>query len=135
MTEQRQLETLDVDECIALLESQQLGRLAYIRDGEPHIIPLNYRFHQGAVVFRTSWGGLLDTVHRQPVAFEVDVTESDTHSGWSVVVHGFAEEIWRGEELTEYRRLPLQPWVPGERDHYVSIWPSTITGRRAHPPG
>ena len=41
-----------------------------------------------------------------------------------------AEEIWRGDELTIMRELPLRPWAPGNRDHYVRILSTAITGRR-----
>jgi len=130
MTTQRQIEDLSVDECMDLLASYEFGRLAYIRDGKPEIVPFNYRFHEGAVVLRTSWGAVIDAVHHQAVAFEVDEPLVETRSGWSVVVHGIAEEIWQEEELARARELPLEPWAPGEREHFLQISPSSITGRR-----
>lgn len=48
----------------------------------------------------------------------------------SVVVHGTAEEISHPDELGMLRRLALQPWTPGTRDHYVQIFPRASTGRR-----
>jgi nitroimidazol reductase NimA-like FMN-containing flavoprotein (pyridoxamine 5'-phosphate oxidase superfamily) len=126
-----QLDEIPVDECLELLESQSLGRLAYCLQGKPRIRPLNFAVYQGSVVFRTGYGDLLDTIHMQDVAFEVDHAEADTHSGWSVIIRGIAEEIWRPEELDDVRRrLSLRPWAPGDRDHYVRILSSAITGRR-----
>jgi len=121
---------LTVEECLGLLETQRLGRLAYVVDGRPRILPLNYAVHQGSVIFRTGYGDLLDTIHLQEVEFEVDHGASDAGTGWSVIVHGVAEEIWRPEELDIARRLPLRPWAPGNRDHYVRILSTGITGRR-----
>jgi nitroimidazol reductase NimA-like FMN-containing flavoprotein (pyridoxamine 5'-phosphate oxidase superfamily) len=121
---------LSVDECFELLKSRSLGRLAYVVGGKPRILPLNYGIHQGSVVFRTGYGDLLDAIHQQDVMFEIDHNEPSTHTGWSVIVHGIAEEIWRPEELDIVRALPLRPWAPGDRDHYVRILSSAITGRR-----
>jgi nitroimidazol reductase NimA-like FMN-containing flavoprotein (pyridoxamine 5'-phosphate oxidase superfamily) len=124
------LDVLSVDECLDLLKGRSLGRLAYVVGGKPRILPLNYGIHQGSVVFRTSYGQLLDTIHQQAVMFEIDHSEPSTHTGWSVIVHGIAEEIWRPEELDVVRELPLRPWAPGDRDHYVRVLSSAITGRR-----
>ena len=45
-------------------------------------------------------------------------------------MHGVAEEISRSDEPNILRKLGLQRWAPGERDHYVRILPTSITGRR-----
>ncbi len=126
----RRLESVPVDECLRLLESRCVGRVAFIDNGVPQVLPVNYRFHEGMVVFRTAYGALLDAVHLADTAFEVDAIDADYRTGWSVVVHGKAEEVWRPEELARLRDLPLRPWAPGHRDHYVRIMPKAITGRR-----
>ncbi len=129
-TTTRELIDLTVDECIGHLYGAYLGRLAFAEQDRVEILPLNFRFSGGAVVFRTGFGTMLDAVHGTHVAFEIDGHDDDSHTGWSVVVHGLAEEVWRPAELREIRELPLRPWAPGEREHYVRILPSTITGRR-----
>jgi len=126
----KRIEELAVDDCFELLKTMSLGRLAYAVDGEPRILPLNYQLHQGSIVFRTGYGDILDHVHHHDVVFEVDHGEPEGHTGWSVIVHGVAEEIWRPEELEVVRQLTLRPWAPGDRDHYVRILSSSITGRR-----
>lgn len=126
----RRIEALGVDQCLELLHTQSLGRLAYVVDGRPRILPLNYGVHQGSVLFRIGYGEVLDAIHQRAVAFEVDDTHPDARTGWSVVVHGIAEEIWRTDDLEAARELNLQPWAPGARDHYVRILSSAITGRR-----
>ena len=39
--DQRQLEEISEEECFTLLENQDLGRLAIVRDGRPEIFPVN----------------------------------------------------------------------------------------------
>jgi nitroimidazol reductase NimA-like FMN-containing flavoprotein (pyridoxamine 5'-phosphate oxidase superfamily) len=125
----RRLREMSVDDCVALLRTQPLGRLAYVVGDAPEVVPLNYAVYQGAVVFRTGYGDLLDRIHKVPVVFEVDHVDPMKHTGWSVIVHGLAEEIFRIDELEAVRQLPLRPWAPGERDHYVRIESTRITGR------
>lgn len=130
LPEPRRLVVLDVDECLALLKGQDLGRLAFLNDGRPAILPVNYLLDQGTAVFRYAYGTVLDSIPEQRVAFEVDHTDPASHAGWSVVVEGKAEEVWRPEELADLRALTLHPWAPGNRAHYVRILSSAVTGRR-----
>lgn len=126
----KRIDELSVEECFDLLQMRAVGRLAYIDEGKPRILPLNFDVHQGSVVFRIGYGELLDTIHNNEVEFEVDDVDPESNQGWSVIVHGVAEEIWRPEELELARELALRPWAPGDRDHYVRILSSAITGRR-----
>lgn len=136
ISHEHRIETLPVDECLRLLSDHDLGRLAYIGHNGPTIAVLNYLLHDGTVVIRTSFGTTLDTISAGArVAFEVDRVDEATRVGWSVIVHGKAEEIWRPAELATARRLPVTPWAPGERNHYICIYPSAITGRRVTRPG
>lgn len=122
------VEELDIDRCLTLLERGTLGRLAFLTDGQPDVAPINYRYHAGAVVFRTGRGRLLDIVHLASAAFEVDGIDED--GPWSVVVRGRVQEATVPEDIELLRSLPLRPMAPGERDHYVRILPRVITGRR-----
>ena len=124
------LEELSVDQCLTLLAGGSLGRLVYLLDGAPQIRPLTYELHRGSVVFRIGYGDLLDAIHQQQVVFEVDHGDPTVRTGWSVIVRGTAEEIWRTDDLEVARETGLRPWAPGTRDHYVRIIPKSITGRR-----
>lgn len=126
---ERRMRETTIDEALALLRTASIGRLVYTAQGEPRVLPLNYVVHQGAVVFRTSYGHLLDHIHLSEVLFEADEADPETQTGWSVIVHGRAEEIWRSDDLDVVRGLPLRPWAPGVRDHFVRIVSTRITGR------
>lgn len=122
------VEELDVDHCLTLLERGTFGRLAFVSDGQPDILPINYCYHAGTVVFRTGRGRLLDIVHLTSVAFEIDGV--DEVGAWSVVVRGRAQEATNPDDIAVLRELPLYPLAPGEREHYLRILPGVITGRR-----
>lgn len=129
------IEWIDHDECVELLAADEIGRLAYNAGHSPTIVPVNYRMDGEAVVFRTDAGMKLDVGRRAPVAFEVDAFDRATRSGWSIVVTGWFEEVTEYDAATYDRvhELPVDPWAGGEKDHWVRIVPSRITGRRVRP--
>ena len=127
---------LNHDECLALLADEHVGRLAVIVGGRPEIFPINYVLDGEAVVFRTNSGTKLSGTTQGEVAFEVDMTHGPSGSGWSVVVHGIAQEVTaldRPDLQERLESLPLGVWAPGERPHLMRIAPSQITGRRVGP--
>jgi uncharacterized protein len=126
----RSIEDLSVDDCLRLLASRYVGRIAFVVDGRPELLPINYVLDQGSVVCRIGYGTSLDAVPGSWVAFEIDDVDPVYHSGWSVVVHGRAEEVWHPDELHRLRSLPLRPWAPGTRDHYIRILSTAVSGRR-----
>jgi uncharacterized protein len=126
----RALAELGVDECLRLLASRYVGRLGFNHHGRPLVLPVNYVLHAGAVTFRVGYGSVLDEAIARAVAFQVDAADSTYHTGWSVLVQGHPEEIWRPDELDEVRGLPLRPWAPGDREHYIRVLSTAVTGRR-----
>ncbi len=125
------LETLTPDECLALLRTGTLGRIA-VRIGEsPAILPVNYAVLDADVVFRTDPGSKLTAaLMGVQVAFEVDETDRETGTAWSVLVVGYAEEIRDQATLARVDALALEPWVPGRPAFVVRINTRRITGRR-----
>jgi uncharacterized protein len=124
---------LSEDECRRLVAEHPLhvGRVAFVLDGYPVVLPVNYRLDHGTVVFRTSIGSKLDAVARgAAVGFEVDELDPDWQEGWSVVIRGHGEEVTNPAEVARLQRLPLRPWGPGSRSRFVRIQPDMITGRR-----
>jgi hypothetical protein len=118
------------DECHELLESSHIGRLALIDDDGPLVLPVNYCMDERSVVFRTDGGTKLDAVSSGvPVAFEVDGTDPAQRIGWSVLIRGSAAAVVEPDELSRLQQLPLIPWAPGRKPHYVRI-SGVPSGRR-----
>lgn len=117
-------------ECVALLESVQVGRLAVAIANVPDIFPINFVMDWGNVVFRTAEGTkLAAAVLGKAVAFEVDGYDPAAGLAWSVVVHGQAVEIEDMHQLFDAEDLPLFPWHAGDKHRFVRIEPTEITGR------
>jgi uncharacterized protein len=124
------LDTIDREGCVHLLKAHGLGRLAVSVRDQPLILPVNYAMDGDRVVFRTDPGTKLYAAVGKPVAFEIDGFDRLYHEGWSVVVVGSAEEVHDTTELERLAKLPLGPWVPGPKSHWLRVVPGAITGRR-----
>ena len=127
---------LSREECLELLRDNHVGRLAVVVGGRAEIFPVNYVLDGDAPVFRTNSGTKLFGTTQGEVAFEVDMTHTPTTSGWSVVVHGVAQEVTdvdRPDLRERLQALPLGVWAGGDRPHLVRIAPDEITGRRVGP--
>ncbi|MCK2215931.1 pyridoxamine 5'-phosphate oxidase family protein [Actinomadura sp. ATCC 31491] len=132
------LEVLDEEECRRLIQPGGIGRVAFSGSHGPTVLPVNYKVHEGAVVFRTAYGGPLDRDLRSGVAgvdikiaFEVDRIDEAAREGWSVLVQGAAHHVPE-EEAAAVTGAGVTPWAGGERHLYVRIVPQQITGRRIH---
>ncbi|TNC27750.1 pyridoxamine 5'-phosphate oxidase family protein [Amycolatopsis alkalitolerans] len=117
-------------ECLDLLASQSIGRLAYSESALPAIRPVNYFLHNGDVIVRTSRGGSLAKLTKEVVAFEVDSVDPDTRTGWSVVVVGKVRPVSDIEELVALADPLRRPWADGERAHFLRVPIEIISGRR-----
>src|SRR4051812_375805 len=125
------IEVLSESECLALLRSVEVGRLAVAIKNVPDIFPINFVMDGDQVVFRTAEGTkLAAALLGLGVAFEVDGYDADVGVAWSVVVKGYAIEIEQMYELFAAADLPLFPWHAGSKHRFVRIRPSEVTGRR-----
>lgn len=125
------LEVLSRDECLRLLGSAGLGRVAVTTAALPTILPVNFRFDGRQILIRTGRGTKLDAATRNAVvAFEVDEVEAATREGWSVVVTGVARDLTDPEELAEAQSPPLVRWASGEDHRVVAISTELVSGRR-----
>jgi nitroimidazol reductase NimA-like FMN-containing flavoprotein (pyridoxamine 5'-phosphate oxidase superfamily) len=119
-------------ECRRLLAGGGVGRVAFVADDGPHVVPVNFAVIADAVVFRTSPTSLLGTLGwGQRLAFEVDHLDHERWRGWSVVAAGPGELIESAEELSVIRTFwDPRPWAGGERLVYVRLRWDRLTGRQ-----
>ena len=123
------IHTLTTSECLRLLRSVAIGRLAVIVDGAPDVFPVNHLVDHGTVVFRTAQGTKLAASVGGRVAFEADGRDDDG-TVWSVVLKGTARQLRQLEELVETEKMPLLPWHKGSKPFFVRVVPEEISGRR-----
>lgn len=128
------MEIIGREECDRLLGSTSVGRVAFLADGDITILPVNYAYHQGTIVFRTTVGAKLEAAARHAaVAFEIDDWDEASQSGWSVLVKGVAIEVLSDDEADGLFQLGLRPWADAtSRRRWVRIRPDEITGRKIH---
>ena len=118
-------------ECFRLLASQHLGRVVLIDELGPAAFPVNYVLDGHTVLFRTDEGSKLDAALRGArVAFQIDGADQASRTGWSVLVRAEAVEVIDSDDLARLGELPLYPWAPGAKTHYVRLLPALLTGRR-----
>lgn len=131
------LETLSEADCLRLIEPGGIGRLVFAGQWDLTVLPVNYKMHDGAILFRTAQNGSTEEDLRTGignaeyrVAFEVDDIDAVRREGWSVLVQGPAHHLDSEGERAGAQAAGVEPWPDGEREHYIRITPVRVTGRR-----
>ena len=121
---------LEESVCWRLVSRVAIGRVGFVYDDEPIVLPVNCVVVDGKIGFRTAGDSMLHELGTGVrVAFEADHVDPVAESGWSVLVRG---NLW---EVTdhEFRRQLIEsgnhPWAPGPIDRWMMIVPSVISGR------
>jgi nitroimidazol reductase NimA-like FMN-containing flavoprotein (pyridoxamine 5'-phosphate oxidase superfamily) len=123
------VEVLDRDECLRLVATVPVGRVAVAVPGEPPlVVPVNFLLADGGIVFRTDYGTVFreGVVAGRPVSFQVDAVDVATHTGWSVLVGARATAL----DEWDSGSLSLRPWATGPKDRWIRLEPLSVTGRR-----
>jgi len=130
-TDHRDLEILSPDECDRRLQAMAIGRVAFTSRGGPMMLPVTYKYIEGRIVFRTSYGEKLAAADRaDQAAFEIDAWDDVNRTGWSVVVQGKMERVTDLDELADYDESGLTPWARERHaSHWIKITPAYVTGR------
>jgi nitroimidazol reductase NimA-like FMN-containing flavoprotein (pyridoxamine 5'-phosphate oxidase superfamily) len=133
----RTIEELDEAESLRLISQGGIGRIAYQSRFGPAVLPVNYKWHDGAVVFRTARHSPLDEDLQTGivggdylVAFEIDEFDLPERQGWSVLIQGPAHHVESEAERESAGQAGVEPWPEGERELFVRIVPHRVTGRR-----
>jgi uncharacterized protein len=130
------LGVLSQEECLRRIRTARVGRVAFVEDGEPVILPVNHGLDGNSVIFRTASGSKLIAAENEvPVAFEVDAFDADRRMGWSVVIRGAASVVEDPTEVSRLATLGVSPWADlVERTNWVRIRAYSLTGREVvHP--
>jgi nitroimidazol reductase NimA-like FMN-containing flavoprotein (pyridoxamine 5'-phosphate oxidase superfamily) len=131
------VEELTEAESMHLIEQAEIGRIGFSGRYGPVVVPVNYKIVDGSVVFRTAVGSPLGEdlrtgiAHAEyKVAFEIDELHPADHTGWSVLIQGAAQHIDDEQERATMESAGIEPWAGGERDQFVRIKPTSVSGRR-----
>lgn len=122
---------LDESECLELLRSQLVGRVAFTDQtgsdgGAVMVLPVAYTVADESLIgMVTGAGGILATLRApgRPVGFEIDDVDIETATGWSVLASCRTETI--EHELV----ASLRPWAGGERDLPIGLRIERLSGR------
>jgi len=133
------IEELDEAESLRLISAGGIGRIAYQSRFGPAVLPVNYQWHDEAIVFRTARHSPLDQDLETGiaggdylVAFEIDEIDTAGRQGWSVLIQGPAHHV-SDDERQSAERAGVEPWPAGDRELFIRIVPSRVTGRRIKP--
>ena len=128
---ERRFDVIGREQCLDLLATNHLGRVAWQAADLPQILPVTYAMHQGSVYFRTLPDGILaELAQPTSVALEVDELDQQTRSGWSIVLHGRTSAVREPDELADlWASDSLVPWASGNRTLFISIRPERVAGR------
>lgn len=131
------LQELDEAECLRLIAAGGIGRIGYSGRYGPTVLPVNYQLYERTIVFRTTPDsatdedlrtGIADAEYK--VAFEIDDFEAARREGWSVLIQGSLHHVTSDAERASVAGAGVEPWPGGDRELFLRIIPSRVTGRR-----
>ncbi len=126
-----QMRELDPDECRRLLSTSGVGRVAVSTQQGPAVVPVNYEVVDDVIAFRTAPDSVPAAAVGSEVAFEVDHVDEAMSRGWSVLAVGPARVVTDPDAVRSLvDRAHASPWAGGDREMWVTIHPTRITGRR-----
>jgi hypothetical protein len=132
-----EVEQLDEAECLRLISAGGIGRLAYSSRSGVAVLPVRYQLHEGSIVFRTPLGSPTDEDLRTGianadyhVAFEIDEFDTAGQEGWMVYIQGAASHVDSQQDRASAWPPEPQPPAGGTPEHFLSIRPTLIAGRR-----
>ncbi len=117
-------------ECLRLLASVSVGRIAYTKRALPAVEPVRFAVEGNEIVIRTDTGSTLSaTIPDTIVAFQADHLDDETHTGWTVTVVGSAHEMTDLGDMARLRGPEPPSWALTRSDQFIRIVPGIVTGR------
>ena len=131
----RRLVAIAEEECWQLVSTRRWGRLLVVVADHPELFPVDHLVDGRSLLVRTEEGTKLRAAVGARVGFEVDEVDDDARLGWTVMLAGYANEVFDTREL-DLREIDADEAVwTGDRVHWLRIVPFKVSGRRlvAHP--
>lgn len=134
--DRQRLEIIEGDECLELVRAAKIGRIGYLENGVPHIVPVNHVLDGWTLLFRSVVGGkLVAAASEQNLTFQVDGWDAEAGTGWSVMVKGVGEVTPTPaleERIDQAAKARLEAWAIDDSEHstWVRLHVNEITGRR-----
>jgi Pyridoxamine 5'-phosphate oxidase len=124
---------LSPEDCLSLLKAHVVGRIGLIKDDAPVVLPVNYKVIKSQtltgpwIALRTRSGNVIDQIGTK-VCFQIDGVDEVHRQGWSVLVRGTLHGLTINTKGLE-DAFTSDPWLSIERDSWLVIEPSEVTGR------
>ena len=130
------LERLSPEECVALLRTKTVGRIALSASSLPFVLPVRYVVDRDCILMRTGHDTRMAAATRDAVvAFEVDEFDHELDAGWSVMIQGLAREVRGGVRVDPDAEAILSSWVGPAPARCFSIPMEIVSGQRLGPAG
>jgi hypothetical protein len=127
----RELEVLDEEQCLALLGTVTIGRLAFTEAALPALQPVSFATVGGEIFIPTRHGSKVAAASRGAVvAFEVDDVDAGARTGWNVTVVGPSRVISNARDVRRLDELGARPWAPADTHCYIGVQIRLVRGRR-----
>jgi nitroimidazol reductase NimA-like FMN-containing flavoprotein (pyridoxamine 5'-phosphate oxidase superfamily) len=128
---------LTPEECRILLGLASVGRIAFVVDDYPMVLPVNYRVVNDdagiMALVRTRPGNSIDRAPSH-VALEIDGIDHEHHRAWSVLVRGRLHHIDEDAAVRIATLFDADPWPHEHRTSWLVISGEVVTGRRLESP-
>lgn len=97
-------------------------------EGEPDVFPVNFALDGTGLVVRTDVGMKFFAAERgSRAALEVDHWDAET--GYTVIARGTLRVLETPTERAHAETLDLRPWLDTDKDHFIRLDVTEITGR------
>lgn len=126
------MRALTKDECFDLLGKNYVGRIGYLSDGKPEVLPITYYFdrEKEVILSYSAEGNKINCMRKNPmVSFQVDEVADLQH--WkSVIFHGEYEELKRSDaKVTLHNFSRGVKDVVQQKDHKDLIYLSEFSSK------
>jgi nitroimidazol reductase NimA-like FMN-containing flavoprotein (pyridoxamine 5'-phosphate oxidase superfamily) len=127
--------TIPEKECLELLTTTAVGRVAYMTAEGLQLIPLNFAVIDAEIYFRTATDSVLDGLAQgnDEVVFGVDHHSQLYRDGWNVTVKGATTRVSDPDLYEQVMSCSrLHPWAGGTRGVVIHLSRRHVDGRRVH---